>query len=93
MVREGIAMPGQPQNRPSETRLTRQHVIEICGRLDDMKIATIIATGASPAELTEARTWLASDDYLGGDLGRSATGRVARLVELLKVDEIDWDDH
>ncbi len=72
--------------------LTREQVTEICGRLDDMKIADIIATGASPAELMEARTWLVADDYLGGDLGRSASGRVARLDELLRADETDWDD-
>ena len=72
--------------------LTRDQVIEICGRLDDMRIANIIATGASPAELMEARTWLASDDYLAGDLGRSASGRIARLVDLLRADENEWDD-
>lgn len=73
-------------------KLTRDQVIQICGRLDDMRIASIIGTGASAAELTEARTWLASDDYLGGDLGKSANGRVARLVELLRTDEAEWDD-
>lgn len=73
-------------------RLTRDQVIEICGRLDDMKIATIIATGATPAELMEARVWLGSDDYLAGDLGRSPSGRVGGLVELLKADDPDWDD-
>ncbi|HYD32219.1 MAG TPA: hypothetical protein VEB64_15360 [Azospirillaceae bacterium] len=72
--------------------LTRDQVIEICGRLDDMKIANIIATGANPAELMEARTWMVSDDYLGGDLGRSVSGRVARLIEVLRADEPDWDD-
>lgn len=76
----------------SAIKLSRDQVIEICGRLDDMKIADIIATGATPAELMEARTWLVSDDYLGGDLGRSANGRVGRLVELLRTDETDWDD-
>lgn len=79
-------MPGQHPG------LTRDQIIEICGRLDDMKVASIIATGASPAELMEARTWLVSDDYLGGDLGRGASGRVARLVDLLRADEADWDD-
>lgn len=73
-------------------RMTRDQVIEICGRLDDMKIAMIIATGANPAELMEARVWLGSDDYLAGDLGRSPTGRVARLVDLLRQDDSDWDD-
>lgn len=75
-----------------ELRLTRDQVIEICGRLDDMKIASIIATEATGAELMEARTWLAADDYLASALGRSASGRVAKLVELLKADETEWDD-
>lgn len=77
---------------PPEMRVTRDQVVEICGRLDDFKIASIIATGATPAELMEARTWLGSDDYLATALGRSASGRVAKLVELLKADEPDWDD-
>ena len=40
----------------------------------------------------EARTWMAADDYLASALGRSASGRVAKLVELLKADETEWDD-
>lgn len=79
------------QKRP-ELRLTRDHVIEICGRLDDLKIAGIIGTGATTAELMEARTWLAADDYLAVALGHAASGRVAKLVELLKADEVEWDD-
>lgn len=75
-----------------ELRLTRDHVIEICGRLDDLKIAGIIGTGATTAELMEARTWLAADDYLATALGRNASGRVAKLVELLKADETEWDE-
>lgn len=81
-----------PGTSAPELPLTRDQVIEICGRLDDMKIASIIGTGATAAELMEARTWLGSDDYLGAALGRSASGRVARLLELLKADEPDWDD-
>ncbi|WP_207478153.1 hypothetical protein [Arenibaculum pallidiluteum] len=72
--------------------LTRDQVIEICGRLDDMRIAAIIGTGADTAELMEARTWLNSDDYLATALKRSVSGRVARLVELLRADETEWDD-
>jgi len=79
-------MPQQDQ------RLTREQVINIVGRIDDMKIAMIIATGATSAELMEARTWLHSDDYLGVALKRSPAGRVGRLVETLKSDEGDWDD-
>lgn len=72
--------------------LTRDQVYEICGRMDDMRVANIIGTGASAQELMEARTWLASDDMLGQDLKRMPSGRVARLVELLRADEPDWDD-
>jgi hypothetical protein len=79
------------QARP-EMRITREQVIEICGRMDDMKIAGIIGTGATTAELMEARTWLGADDYLGAALGRSASGRVAKLVELLRAEEPEWDD-
>ncbi len=72
--------------------LNREQVTEICGRMDDLKIATIIGTGATAAELMEARTWAAADDYMGAALHRAANGRVAKLVELLKADEPDWDD-
>lgn len=81
-----------PSEAMPDMRLTRDQVIEICGRLDDMKIAGIIGTGATTAELMEARTWLGSDDYLATALGRSPSGRVARLLEILKADEPDWDD-
>lgn len=82
-------MPGQQQ---PDMPVTRDQVIEICGRLDDMKIASIIGTGATTAELMEARTWMVSDDYLGEALQRPVSGRVAKLVELLKADEAEWDD-
>ena len=80
-------MPDQRQ--PS---LTRDQVFDICGRLDDMRVATIIGTGASPAELMEAQSWTAADDYMGQATRHPPSGRVARLVEILKADEPDWDD-
>lgn len=80
-------MPDQRQ--PS---LTRDQVFDICGRLDDMRVATIIGTGASPAELMEAQSWTAADDYMGEATRHPPSGRVARLVEILKADEPDWDD-
>ncbi|HYH21045.1 MAG TPA: hypothetical protein VD995_20760 [Azospirillum sp.] len=82
-------MPTQP---PTQQTVTRDQVIEICGRLDDMRIASIIATGATAAEVMEAYTWLGSDDYLASATHRQPSGRVARLVEVLKADEPDWDD-
>jgi len=81
-----------PDTQNSHPTLTRADVVEICGSLDDARIADIIATGASPAELMEARTWMASDDYLAGTLHRAPVGRVGQLVEVLREDEPDWDD-
>lgn len=76
----------------ASTPVTRAQVLEICGRLDDMRIASIIATGATPAELMEARTWTAADDYMGEATRHPPAGRVAQLVDILKADEPDWED-
>lgn len=68
------------------TRLTHQDIIDIVGALDDARMAEIIETGASPAELMEAYTWLASDDMLADRLHREPHGMVARLCEILSAD-------
>lgn len=49
----------------------------------------ILATGATGAQITEAFTWLTSDEYLGGGLERTLTGAVAEVYEILKP---DWPD-
>ena len=72
--------------------LTRERVVKIVGRLDDGRIAEIIATGATPAELMEAFTWLSSDEYLGGELEHSLRGRVAQLYEILAADQGEDDE-
>ena len=69
------------------TKLSRDDVIAIVGTLDDDRIAEIIATGASAAELTEAFTWLSQNGEAGARLGHSLSGTVARLYEILKRDE------
>ena len=72
--------------------LTRDDVAAVCGRLDDIKIAGIIGTGASREELVEARTWLAADDQLGKTVRRMPTGRVAQIIEILRAGEAEWED-
>lgn len=76
-----------------ETPLTRERVIEICGRLDDMRVAAILATGAAASELRKARTWQLVDDYPARLRDKIMTPRVAKLVDLLRAaDEPEWDD-
>ena len=65
------------------TRLTRSDVVTALGQVDDVTMAEIIATGASRPELAEAIAWIANDEPLV-NAGRSlASGRTARLVEIL----------
>ncbi len=65
-------------------RMSAQQVIDIVGRLGDDKLSRIIATGASPAEVMEAHSWLDQDDYMGRTLHRGLSGRVAAVFEILK---------
>lgn len=67
--------------------LTRDRVIEIVGRIDDQRIAEIIATGATEAELIEAWTWLGAKEVTGRFDHRRPTGRSARLCDILAADE------
>jgi hypothetical protein len=63
--------------------LTREQVLSALGPVEDVVIAQIIGTGASPEELAEARAWVANDEPLVNTGKRLASGRVAQLVEIL----------
>lgn len=73
-------------------KVSREQIIEICGHLGDDRIAQIIATGAGPAEVTEAFAWLSEDEYLGGELEKSLSGLVERVYDILRADEPDWEE-
>lgn len=70
--------PDMPQSRP----VTSDDVLQIAGNLDDSKIADILATKATVAELIEARQWLLSNDT--PELHRQKSARVLRLCEILE---------
>ncbi len=72
-------------------KLTRQEVIEIVGALDDFRVAEIIKTGATAAELTEAFSWLSVDGDLAVELQRTLSGTVAQLYDILTADEPEPD--
>jgi hypothetical protein len=63
--------------------LTRNDVVAALGRVDDITLAEIIATGASRQELTEAVAWIANDEPLLNAGRPLASGRTGRLVEIL----------
>jgi len=62
--------------------LTRKDVTALFGELDDVVIAKIIATGATPDELAEAHAWLTNDEPLMNAGRPLPSGRVARLVDI-----------
>jgi hypothetical protein len=82
------------QSKRSDTRrLTREDVYEICGRLNDGRVASLLAVGGTPAQLLEAWTWLSEDDYLHANMKRNLSGQVARLYEVLAADQPEEDNY
>jgi hypothetical protein len=67
--------------------VTREDVIGIVGPLAKDRIAAIIATGATPEELTEAFLRLSAEDDMGGVLSHPVSGVIGELVEILESDE------
>jgi hypothetical protein len=71
------------------TELTRADVVAALGRVDDLAMAEIIATGATRQELAEALAWLANDEPLVNSGRALASGRTGRLVEILAAKQED----
>lgn len=74
----------------SSTALDRHLVEEVMGRLDDLKLAEILASGASPAELQEAKRWSVGEKRTVPDALRLSV--VDRLCDILRMDDPDWDE-
>lgn len=64
--------------------LTKSAIVAVLGPVDDALAAVIAATGASEAELAEAKAWLASDEALVNEGRALPAGRVGDLIELLQ---------
>ena len=64
-------------------RITRDDAIKAIGWADETVIAEMIATGATPDELAEARAWMANDEPMLNAGKPLAQGRVRQLVDIL----------
>ena len=85
-------MPANGKKRASgpsagQAKLTREQVTGVVGRIDDVRAAEIIATGATIEELEEAVAWAASESDVMGDLRLHASPVVAKVYDLLTVEE------
>lgn len=77
-----------------ESPLTRDDVIGILGEVDDLLISSILATGATRAELVEAVAETEREANEGEPASAASSARVARLRDLLDrpLTEERWDD-
>lgn len=76
----------------SETTLTHDAIVEIVGRIEDWKIAQIISSGASLAELREAQAGVIEKGDLEAETERQLSGQVARLYGILTAGEPEWPE-
>jgi len=75
-----------------ETKLTRERIIEIVGRIDDEKISEIIAADATASELLEAQAGVIEQGDLEAETARRMSGTVARLYDILLAGEPKWPE-
>jgi len=69
--------------------LTREDVLHLCGELPDWKIAKIIASEASYAELETAVLWSQGEDR--GPDHHPLEGQVGYLYEIIMAGE-EWEE-
>jgi hypothetical protein len=74
------------------TSLTRKDVIATLGPLDDWVVTEIIATGATPEELAQARAWLANDEALINTGKPLPSGRVADIFDIVAAQEQEEEE-
>lgn len=74
------------------TTLSREQVTEILGRCDDMRVLEIIGTGATPAEVVEAKRWTAGYKRTLGDDQPLRPFVVTRLCDILRAEDPEWYD-
>ena len=75
------------RDRTVGAKLTREQVANVVGRIDDVKAAAIIATGASLKELNEAVAWASGESDVIGKLHRPASPVVAAVFDILTAEQ------
>lgn len=74
------------------TELNHDRVTEILGSYDDLRIAEIIGTGATAAEVVEAKRWAEGYKRTLGDDQPLRPAVVTRLCDILRGEEPEWYD-
>lgn len=72
--------------------VTREDVLSILGRMDDVRLAEIIATQPTLAELTEAKLLAAGLETPAQIMGRTLSAKVVRIADLIRQEDAEWED-
>ena len=64
--------------------VTREEIVAALGPVDDIVVTDILATGATAEEFAQARLWLANDEAPINAGDPLASGRTARVMEILE---------
>lgn len=73
-------------------KATSHDVRRLFGDIDDHKVAEIVASGATIAELEQVLAYLSRQTDVMGEMAKPLTGRAARIYELLRRDEETFEE-
>jgi hypothetical protein len=79
------------RRHPMVERLTSEETRALVGPADDATLTAVLELGPTRAELAEARAWIENDEAMLNDGRGSPSGRVARVVEMLREQEDEED--
>jgi hypothetical protein len=69
-------------SRSTSAAITKKDIRRVCGDISDLKVAELLASGASISELEKASAWVANQENLGGDR-IIPEGQIGDLCEVL----------
>ena len=72
--------------RATNAAITKEDIKRICGDISYLKVAELVASGASISELEKASAWVANQENLGGDR-IIPEGQIGGLCEILIADD------
>jgi hypothetical protein len=72
--------------------LTREQVTAILGYCDDSRVIEILGTGATPAEIAEAKRWIAGYKRTLGSDQPLRPWVVTEVCDILRAEEPEWYD-
>lgn len=80
------------KKKDTGSELHRDQVIHAFGPIDDDTIVRILATGASEAQLLEARERLERPGEVAEETRHSLVGIVEEIVEIVQSAEPEWNE-